>query len=58
MEINLNITFPHIPCILLTLDVMEKSGSQQDTNMNNISKVRLTSASQGAHVIAVEASEP
>lgn len=55
MEINLNITFPRIPCELLTLDVMDVSGEQQTGVMHGVSKVRLAAESEGGHVIDVKA---
>lgn len=51
MEIHLNITFPRIPCELLTLDVMDVSGEQQTGVMHGVSKVRLGPLSEGSHVI-------
>ncbi len=51
MEIHLNITFPRIPCELLTLDVMDVSGEQQHGIMHGVSKVRLQPASEGGAVI-------
>ncbi len=51
MEIHLNITFPRIPCELLTLDVMDVSGEQQHGIMHGVSKVRLRPASEGGAVI-------
>lgn len=53
MEIHLNITFPRIPCELLTLDVMDVSGEQQTGVMHGISKVRLAPAAEGGAVIDV-----
>ncbi|RVD85871.1 uncharacterized protein DFL_004175 [Arthrobotrys flagrans] len=41
MEIHLNITFPHIPCELLTLDVMDVSGDLQPSVSHGIGKHRL-----------------
>ncbi|ETS87321.1 hypothetical protein PFICI_01149 [Pestalotiopsis fici W106-1] len=55
MEIHMNITFPKIPCELLTLDVMDVSGEQQHGVMHGISKVRLQPSSQGGAVIDVKA---
>ena len=55
MEIHLNITFPRIPCELLTLDVMDVSGEQQTGVIHGVSKVRLASASQGGGVIDIKA---
>ncbi|EEH37883.1 endoplasmic reticulum-Golgi intermediate compartment protein [Paracoccidioides lutzii Pb01] len=51
MEIHLNITFPHLPCELLTLDVMDVSGEMQSGVIHGISKVRLAPESEGGHVI-------
>lgn len=55
MEIHLNITFPRIPCELLTLDVMDVSGEQQHGVQHGVSKVRLQPASEGGGVIDVKA---
>ncbi|PWY85293.1 COPII-coated vesicle membrane protein Erv46 [Aspergillus eucalypticola CBS 122712] len=57
MEIHLNITFPRLPCELLTLDVMDVSGEQQTGVVHGINKVRLTSAAEGGRVIDVKALE-
>ncbi|RPB00824.1 DUF1692-domain-containing protein [Choiromyces venosus 120613-1] len=42
LPINLNITFPHVPCELLTLDVMDVSGEQQSSITHGIHLTRLT----------------
>lgn len=55
MEIHMNITFPKIPCELLTLDVMDVSGEQQHGVMHGVNKVRLQPMSQGGGVIDVKA---
>lgn len=47
MDIHLNITFPHMPCELLTLDVMDVSGEQQHGVAHGVHKVRLRPASEG-----------
>ncbi|AEO53594.1 hypothetical protein MYCTH_2295135 [Thermothelomyces thermophilus ATCC 42464] len=47
MEIHLNITFPRIPCELLTLDVMDVSGEQQHGVQHGITKTRLRPLSEG-----------
>ncbi|EPE04730.1 endoplasmic reticulum-golgi family intermediate compartment protein 3 [Ophiostoma piceae UAMH 11346] len=47
MEIHLNITFPKIPCELLTLDVMDVSGEQQHGVQHGVRKVRLRPAADG-----------
>lgn len=54
MEIHLNITFPRIPCELLTLDVMDVSGEQQSGVMHGVNKVRLAPASAGGYDIDVK----
>ena len=51
MEIHLNMTFPHLPCELLTLDVMDVSGEQQSGVIHGIHRVRLSAASEGSKVI-------
>jgi endoplasmic reticulum-Golgi intermediate compartment protein 3 len=55
MEIHLNITFPRIPCELLTLDVMDVSGEQQTGVVHGVSKVRLSPASEGGAMIDIKA---
>ncbi|RMD40064.1 hypothetical protein DV735_g5052, partial [Chaetothyriales sp. CBS 134920] len=47
MEIHLNITFPRIPCELLTLDVMDVSGEQQTGVQHGVNKVRLSDHTKG-----------
>jgi hypothetical protein len=54
MEIHLNITFPRVPCELLTLDVMDVSGEVQAGVMHGVSKVRLANEAEGGHVIEVK----
>lgn len=51
----MNITFPRIPCELLTLDVMDISGEQQSGVIHGVNKVRLLPADQGGRVIDVKA---
>lgn len=51
MEIHLNISFPRIPCELLTLDVMDVSGEQQTGVQHGISKVQLAPAKDGGRPI-------
>lgn len=55
MEIHLNITFPRIPCELLSLDVMDVSGEQQTGVMHGVNKVRLSPAEDGGRVIDIKA---
>ena len=47
MEIHMNISFPRIPCELMTLDVMDVSGEQQTGIKHGISKVQLAPVSEG-----------
>ncbi|KAL4063304.1 Sec1-like protein [Scleroderma yunnanense] len=42
LSVRLNVTFPHVPCYLLSLDVMDISGEQQRDISHNILKKRLT----------------
>ena len=51
MEIHLNISFPRIPCELLTLDVMDLSGEQQTGVQHGVSKVQLAPAKEGGRPI-------
>lgn len=53
MEIHLNISFPRIPCELLTLDIMDVSGEQQTGVKHGINKVQLAPLSQGGHPISL-----
>jgi hypothetical protein len=55
MEIHLNMTFPRLPCELLTLDVMDVSGEQQVGVAHGVNKVRLSSHLEGGKVIDVQA---
>jgi hypothetical protein len=55
MEIHLNITFPRLPCELVTLDVMDVSGEQQVGVMHGVNKVRLASEAQGGGELDVNA---
>jgi hypothetical protein len=54
MEIHMNITFPNIPCELLTLDVMDVSGEQQTGVMHGVNKVRLAPPQNGGYDIDVK----
>lgn len=51
MEIHMNVSFPHMPCELLTLDVMDVSGEVQAGVMHGINKVRLSAESEGSRVL-------
>jgi hypothetical protein len=53
MEIHLNMTFPRLPCELLTLDVMDASGEQQVGVAHGVNKVRLSRASEGGRVLDI-----
>ena len=53
MEIHLNVTFPRIPCELLTLDVMDVSGEQQTGVEHGVKKVRLAPENEKSRVIEV-----
>lgn len=53
MDIHLNMTFPRLPCELLTLDVMDVSGEQQMGVAHGLNKVRLSSVADGGKVIDV-----
>lgn len=55
MEIHLNISFPRVPCELLSLDVMDVSGEQQTGVMHGVSKVRLAAVAEGGQVIDIKA---
>lgn len=55
MEIHMNISFPQVPCELLTLDVMDVSGEIQAGVMHGVNKVRTAAVSQGGDDIAVNA---
>ncbi len=54
MEIHFNMTFPKMPCELLTLDVMDVAGEKQHGVMHGINKVRLRPQSEGGGVIDVK----
>ena len=55
MEIHLNMSFPRIPCELLTLDVMDVSGEQQVGVVHGVSKVRLAPVAEGGAPISKSA---
>jgi hypothetical protein len=55
MEIHMNITFPRVPCELLTLDVMDVSGEVQTGVLHGVSKVRLAPEHEGGHVLEIKA---
>lgn len=55
MEIHMNISFPRVPCELLTLDVMDVSGEIQTGVMHGVNKVRLRPESEGSGAIESKA---
>ncbi|KAI3475341.1 hypothetical protein L1887_63275 [Cichorium endivia] len=55
MEIHMNVSFPRIPCELLTLDVMDVSGEIQTGVMHGVNKVRLRPESEGGGAIESKA---
>jgi hypothetical protein len=55
MEIHMNITFPRVPCELLTLDVMDVSGEVQTGVMHGVNKMRLAPENEGGHVLEIKA---
>jgi len=57
MEIHLNVSFPRVPCELLTLDVMDVSGEVQSGVMHGVNKVRLAPENEGGHEIESTALE-
>jgi hypothetical protein len=54
MEIYMNVTFPKIPCELLTLDVMDVSGEVQSGVMHGVQKVRLAPEAEGGHELEIK----
>lgn len=57
MEIHLNMTFPRLPCELLTLDVMDVSGEQQVGVAHGVNKVRLSPVAEGGRVLDIQTLE-
>ncbi|KAL9055094.1 MAG: hypothetical protein Q9162_003764 [Coniocarpon cinnabarinum] len=55
MEIHMNISFPRLPCELLTLDVMDVSGEIQSGVVHGVQKVRLSAENEGSRVIESKA---
>jgi len=52
MEIHMDVSFPKMPCELLTLDVMDVSGEIQQGVMHGVTKIRLASRSNGGGEIS------
>lgn len=50
LEIDLDITFPRVPCFLLSLDVMDISGERQNDITHDMAKHRLSSTGQELEV--------
>eukprot|EP00899_Mesostigma_viride_P021693 jgi/Mesvir1/29525/Mv07020-RA.1 len=46
LQINLDLTFPHLPCSVLSLDAMDISGAQHLDVVHNVFKRRLDSRGQ------------
>lgn len=57
MEIHMNVSFPRMPCELLTLDVMDVSGEIQAGVIHGVSKTRLAPESEGGRVLDSKALE-
>jgi hypothetical protein len=55
MEISLNVSFPRVPCELLTLDVMDVSGELQMGVTHGINKVRLSAEKEGSKALEIKA---
>lgn len=51
MDIHMNISFPRMPCEILTLDVMDVSGEIQQEVMHGIQKMRLAPEPEGGRVL-------
>ncbi|KAJ1502166.1 hypothetical protein HMI55_003031, partial [Coelomomyces lativittatus] len=41
MDIYLNVTFPRLPCAIMSLDVMDVSGAHQNEISHHIYKIRI-----------------
>ncbi|KIL67798.1 hypothetical protein M378DRAFT_121901 [Amanita muscaria Koide BX008] len=55
LTVNFNITFPRVPCYLLSLDIVDISGEQQKEVSHNVLKTRLDNQSrQIRHPISAE----
>ena len=50
LRINLNVTFPALPCSVLSLDTLDVSGNHAANIMQNIHKVRLDALQHGQSV--------
>ena len=50
LRINLNVTFPALPCSVLSLDTLDVSGNHAANIMQNIHKVRLDAPQHGRSV--------
>ncbi|CAB4378986.1 DUF1692-domain-containing protein [Rhizophagus irregularis] len=50
LEININITFPHVPCYLLSVDVMDIAGETHNDLVHDIYKTRLDPDGNEIHI--------
>eukprot|EP00835_Amoeboradix_gromovi_P006494 NODE_774_length_4360_cov_0.289134.p1 type:complete len:367 gc:universal NODE_774_length_4360_cov_0.289134:3187-2087(-) len=41
LDVHFNITFPHVPCFLLSLDVLDNTGDHSEAVSENVEKTRL-----------------
>lgn len=44
LTVHLDVSFPHVPCYLLSLDVMDVSGEHQDDIQHDITRTRVDSS--------------
>ena len=47
LSVRMNVTFPHVPCYLLSVDVMDISGETQRDVSHNVVKQRLDKSGKG-----------
>ena len=52
LRINMNVTFPALPCSVLSLDTLDVSGNHAANSMQNIHKVRLDAPQHGQSALA------
>eukprot|EP00834_Sanchytrium_tribonematis_P000026 NODE_2_length_91304_cov_0.692462.p26 type:complete len:367 gc:universal NODE_2_length_91304_cov_0.692462:5220-4120(-) len=50
MEVYFNITFPKVPCFLLSLDVLDNTGDHTEAVSENVAKTRLDESGKVIHV--------
>jgi len=46
LVVNMNITFPRVPCYLLSVDIMDISGEHQNDVNHDITKTRISAAGE------------